>query len=98
MSDCDSDTNYYSGQKGHYDLELSPLAPINGANGDPLVPMVMNLMEPKVHPIAIGTNGDHHWCQWRSPLVIIGSNKMDPLAPFSGDVTSTTANDSQWHQ
>ena len=51
-------------QKGHNDLEFSPLAPmatINGANGDPLAPMVMDVMAPMEHPIAIGSNGDHHW-------------------------------------
>jgi hypothetical protein len=40
--------------------------------------MVMDVMAPMEHPIAIGTNGDHHWIQWRSPLdpmaITIGSN------------------------
>ena len=40
-----------------------------GPNGDPLAPMVMDVMAPMEHPIAIGTiaigtiasNDDHHW-------------------------------------
>ena len=35
----------------------------NGANSDLLVPMVMDQMAPMAHPIAIGTNDDHHWHQ-----------------------------------
>jgi hypothetical protein len=34
--------------------------------------MVMDVMAPMEHRIAIGTNGDHHWIQWRS--FIIGAN------------------------
>jgi hypothetical protein len=45
----------------------------NGANGDPMAPMVMDVMATMEHPIAIGTNGDHHWIQLRSPLVINGA-------------------------
>jgi hypothetical protein len=45
----------------------------NGANGDPLAPMVIDVMAPMEHPIAIGTNGDHHCIQWQSPLVINGA-------------------------
>ena len=33
---------------------------MNGANGDPLAPMVMDPMAPKAHPIPIGTNNDNH--------------------------------------
>ena len=50
-------------------------------------------------PIAIGTNDDHRWREWRSPFMVTNrSNEMDPLAPFRGDVTSTIANDGQWDQ
>ena len=64
-------------QKCHNDLGFSPMVTKNGANGDPLAPMVMDVMAPMGHPIAIGTNGDHHWIQWRSPL--------DPMAITIGD-------------
>ena len=60
-------------QKRHNDLGFSPMVTKNGANGDPLAPMVMDVMAPMEHPITIGTNGDHHWIQWRSPLVINGA-------------------------
>ena len=33
----------------------------NDANGDPLVPMVMDQMVPMAHPIAIGASEDPHW-------------------------------------
>jgi hypothetical protein len=50
----------------NHDLGFSPLAPFapmvtkNGANGDPLAPMVMDVMAPMEHHIAICSNGDHH--------------------------------------
>ena len=68
------------------------MATINGANGDPLASMVI---DPLAHPITIGTNDDHNWRQWQSPLVINGSNKM---APFHGDGMVKTSNRSWWHQ
>ena len=34
----------------------------NGTNGNPLAPTAIDLMAPMVHPIAIGANDDHHWC------------------------------------
>ena len=40
---------------------FAPMATKNGANGDPLAPMAMDLMAPMVQPIAIGTNDDQHW-------------------------------------
>jgi len=48
-------------QKGHNELDISPLAPMatkNGTNGDPLSPMAN---ASNGHPITIG---DRHW----SPL------------------------------
>jgi hypothetical protein len=63
--------------------------------------MVMDVMAPMEHPIAIGTNGDHHWIQWRSPLVIDGAIKMAPLAMCDGDVQVEVSNErggQQWRQ
>ena len=65
------------------------MATKDGANGDPLAPMTMDLMAPMVHPIAISAKDNHHWRQLRSSFVINGSILM---APFRGDVSSTIAN------
>ena len=80
-------------------MEFSPLAPFapmvtnNGANGDPLVPLVMDQMVPMVLPIALGANDDHHWDQLRSPLVVNGAISMAPLASFCGDVKVQISNE-----
>ena len=37
------------------------MATKNGAHGNPLVPMAVDLMAPMVHPNAIGTNNNHHF-------------------------------------
>ena len=37
----------------------------NGANDDPLAPMVMDLMAQMVHLIAMSANDDRHWRQFK---------------------------------
>ena len=42
-------------------VSFAPTVTNNGANGDPLVAMVMDQMAPMAHPIVNSANNDHHW-------------------------------------
>ena len=77
---------------------MAPLAPLNGTIGAPLVPMVMAIMAPMVHPIAIGTIGDRHWYQWRLPLDAIGAIWMAPMVPLESDTANEIAIKGEWPQ
>ena len=66
--------------------QFGPMATKNSADGNPLAPMVMDLM---MHPItiapvrpmgiAIGINGNSHWLSLDALLALLDAWSMAPL-------------------
>ena len=60
----------------------------NGANGNPLAPMAMDLIVPMVPPIAIGANNNHRvaMCLPQSPMKANGINDVIDVNGSIGNI------------